>query len=133
VAGTFNATGVPDPQVSTSIPPGGGDLILSDGRVHFAGPWHDIDGPAAVTGTTVTFARSPPGWPARAEDQQRSETDVVRLLAGPVKATVTAASLRLEHPDGTGVGLVEADSAASINAPRYRPRDDPSRHHEPRR
>ena len=101
--------GVFDGQVASSIAAPQGELVFSGGRVRFTGPCSDLEGAATVAGTTVTFGplRTGPSRPCD-PDQQRAQAEVARLLAGPVRATVAARTLRLEGPGGRGVTLVEA-------------------------
>ena len=105
----WRVEGVFDAQVASSIAGPQGELRLSGGRVRFTGPCSDLEGPAAVAGTTVTFGALKAG-PSRPcdPDQQRAQAEVARLLAGPVRATVAARTLRLEGPGGQGVSLVAA-------------------------
>ena len=105
----WRVDGVFDAQVASSIAAPKGELVLSGGRVRFNGPCSDVEGPAQVGGTTVTFGPLTSGAvrPCH-QDQQRAQADVVRVLAGPVRATVKAGTLRLEHPSGRGVSLVAA-------------------------
>ena len=105
----WQVTGTFDTQVGTSIAADQGVLILSSGQMRYAGPCNDLQGPAAVSGPTITFGPLTAG-PARpcGPDQQRLQASVGNILAGPVRATVTASALRLEHQNGTGVSLVAA-------------------------
>jgi len=103
VAGTF------DQQAASSLAAPQGELVLSGGQVRFAGPCHSVEGPAAITGTTITFGSLTIGSPRPCtSDQQRSETSVTQRLAGDVRATVTDRALRLENRAGAGIDLVAA-------------------------
>jgi len=105
----WQVTGTFDAQVGSSIAAPQGVLILSGGQVRYTGPCNDLQGPAAVTGMTITIGPLTTG-PARPcdPDQQRLQASVGNILAGLVRATVTTNALRLEHQNGTGVSLVEA-------------------------
>ena len=105
----WRVDGVFDPQMARSIASPKGELVLSGGRVRFTGPCSDVEGPAVVSGTTVTFGALTTGSGRPCDQaQQGVQAEVVRVLAGPVRATVKATTLRLEHPSGRGVSLVEA-------------------------
>jgi len=105
----WKVTGTFDAQVGSSITAPQGVLVFSGGQVQYTGPCNDLQGPAAVTGMTITIGPLTAG-PARPcdPDQQRLQASVGNVLAGPVRATVTTAALRLEHQNGTGVSLLEA-------------------------
>jgi len=105
----WQVTGTFDAQVASTIAAPQGVLILSGGQVRYTGPCNDLQGPAAVTGMTITIGPLSTG-PARPcdPDQQRLQASVGDVLAGLVRATVRTNALRLEHQNGTGVGLVEA-------------------------
>ena len=110
VEGTrWRVDGVFDSQVASSIAAPQGELVFSGGRVRFTGPCSDLEGPATLSGTTVTFGALTTG-PTRPcnPDQQRAQAAVVRVLAGTVRATVAARTLRLEGPGGQGLSLVAA-------------------------
>lgn len=105
----WQVTGTFDTQVASSAPDAPGELILSVGRARYGGPCQDFEGPAAVTGTSVTFGTLGRGGtrPCR-DDQKRYEEVVLAVLDGPVRAEVGAGGLRLVHPLGSGMSLVAA-------------------------
>jgi heat shock protein HslJ len=105
----WRVDGVFDSQMARSIAGPKGELVLSGGRVRFTGPCSDLEGPAAIAGTTVTFGSLTSGRTRSCDqDQQRAQADMARVLSGQVQATVKAGTLRFEGSGGDGLTLVAA-------------------------
>ena len=103
----WRVDGMFDHQMARSIAGPKGELVLSGGRVRLIGPCSDVEGPAVVSGTTVTFGALTTGTGRPCDQaQEEAQAEVVRVLAGPVRATVKAATLRIEHPSGRGISLL---------------------------
>ena len=105
----WQVTGQFDPQVAGTTAATEARLVLSDGRLRFTGACLDAEGPATVTGTSVAVGALTTSTPRPcSQPQQVAETEIRSLLSGSLQAKVTAASLLLTRPDGTGLTLVAA-------------------------
>lgn len=83
-----------------------GFLAFQGGRVTGSTGCRTLEGPADISGAQITFGLLALTGTPCGTDQAPTETAVLHVLRGPVKADITARSLRLTATDGTGITLV---------------------------
>lgn len=96
--------GTLDGQVGTSV---GrlGFLVFQGGWVTGSTGCRALEGPADISGAQITFGLLALTGAPCGTDQAPTETTVLHVLRGPVRADITARSLQLTAPDGTGITL----------------------------
>ncbi len=82
-----------------------GFLVIEAGRVTGSTGCRTFAGPATVSGAEVTFGPLTLAGPPCPTDEARTEAAVLAVLEGTASASITARSLRLTKPDGTGISL----------------------------
>ncbi len=85
-----------------------GFLSFQAGRVTGFTGCRSLDGPADAVGSSITFGPLELSGASCDPVQARTDSAVLAVLRGPVTADVTARTLRLTAPDGTGLSLVAA-------------------------
>jgi len=82
-----------------------GFLVIEGGRITGSTGCRTFAGPATVSGAEVTFGPLTLAGPPCPPDEARTEAAVLAVLQGTASASITARSLRLTKPDGTGISL----------------------------
>jgi len=82
-----------------------GFLAIQAGRVTGSTGCRTFAGPATVSAAQVSFGPLTLVGPACPREEARAEAAVLAVLRGTATASITARSLRLTQPDGTGISL----------------------------
>jgi len=77
--------------------------VIEGGRITGSTGCRTFSGPATVSGAQVTFGPLTLAGPPC--DEARTEAAVLEVLGGTARVSITARSLRLTKPDGTGISL----------------------------